>query len=115
MAYEDRYYRNRNCPCARCRMRGVMGPAVLITLGVLFMLDTVGVRSFHYTWPVLLIVIGVVQVLQHNASTEGHIQPIFPSRAPQAPAPPPPPAAPPPAGIAPGSSSGGGTGGVNHV
>jgi hypothetical protein len=109
-----RYYRNRNCPCARCRMRSVMGPAVLITLGVLFMLDTIGVRSFHYTWPVLLIVIGVVQVLQHNASTEGHIQPIFPSSY-TAP-PPAPPAAPvPPSNVNPGSSSAGGSEGVNNV
>ena len=46
---------------------------MMVTLGILFLLETTGVRSFHYTWPVLLIVIGVIQVMRHNASTEGHI------------------------------------------
>jgi hypothetical protein len=52
-----------------------MAPAVLITLGVLFLLDTLHVprASFHNTWPVLFIVIGLVKVLQGNAPTEGHV------------------------------------------
>ncbi len=32
------YIRNKNCPCVRCRAHGMMGAAVLITLGVLFLL-----------------------------------------------------------------------------
>lgn len=65
------YRGTRGCTCPRCRMSGIMGPAVLITLGVLFMLDT----SFHhgFLWPVLLIVIGLVKVLQYSATDEGHI------------------------------------------
>ena len=67
---------NPNCLCARCRAHGYMGPTVLITLGVLFLLDQMGHANwmeFHFTWPALLIVIGVVKLLEHGASTEGHI------------------------------------------
>jgi hypothetical protein len=52
----------------------MMAPAVLITLGVLFLLDNMHVREFHDTWPLLLIVIGIVKVLQYTAPTEGHIE-----------------------------------------
>jgi hypothetical protein len=51
-----------------------MGPAVLITLGVLMLLSEFGSVPFHYTWPVLLIVIGLVKVWQTTTSSEGHLQ-----------------------------------------
>jgi hypothetical protein len=53
-----------------------MWPAVLITLGVLFLLDQMGHAhwmSFDFTWPALLIVIGLIMLLQHSASIYGHI------------------------------------------
>jgi hypothetical protein len=59
--------------CERCRARCVMGPAVLVTLGLLFLLDTQGAKSFGHTWPLLLVVIGLVKVWQGSASTEGHV------------------------------------------
>jgi hypothetical protein len=52
-------------------MSGMLGPAVLITLGFLFIIDNLSHRGFQ--WPVLLIVIGVVKILQYSASTEGHV------------------------------------------
>ncbi|MBZ5566227.1 MAG: DUF5668 domain-containing protein [Acidobacteriia bacterium] len=58
----------------RCRSRGLMGPVVLVTLGVLFMLNEFDVASFHRTWPVLLIVIGLVKVLAGNLDTAGHVE-----------------------------------------
>jgi hypothetical protein len=61
------------CPCVRCRTRGLMGPAILVTLGVLFLLNNLRVRDFGATWPFLLIVIGIVKVLQSSGSTTGHI------------------------------------------
>jgi LiaI-LiaF-like transmembrane region len=84
-----------SCTCERCRARGMMGPAILVTLGVLLLLGEMHVVSFDYTWPVLLIVIGVVKVLQSNASMYGH-QPTAVSYPgyPVAPVPPTPPAAP---------------------
>jgi hypothetical protein len=61
-----------------------MGPAVLITLGVLFMLSEFGVARFlgphlNGTWPILLIVIGLVKVLAGNLDTTGHTDVIAPA------------------------------------
>ena len=72
----ENYKPNQTCYCTRCRSRGVMGPAVLITLGVLFLLSEFGVAHFHSTWPVLLIVIGLVKVLAGNLDTTGHVEAI---------------------------------------
>lgn len=88
------------CTCERCKTRGLMGPAILVTLGVLLLLGELHVMSFDYTWPVLLIVIGVVKVLQGNASLQGHQQlvyPVYPGYTMPTAAPPAPPSAVPPA------------------
>jgi hypothetical protein len=69
------YIRNRNCHCVRCRAHGLMGAAVLITLGVLFLLESYYVISFDRSFPVLLLVIGCVLLVARTGSTEGHIQP----------------------------------------
>jgi len=62
------------CPCRRCRSRGLMGPAVLITIGVLFLVGRLGWGyQFRELWPVLLIVIGAVKLFESMASTEGHV------------------------------------------
>src|SRR5205085_904984 len=75
-AYQyPRFYRNRMCGCSRCRFRSAQGAVWMVTIGVLFLLDTLGYVRFHYTWPVLLIVGGLVQVLSRSLSDEGHIQP----------------------------------------
>jgi hypothetical protein len=70
------YVKNRYCPCIRCKMNDSMGPAVLITLGTMLLLDNVTqfVR-FPTVIAVLLIVVGAVKLLQSSASTEGHRQP----------------------------------------
>ena len=60
------------CRCARCRLRGLMGPVVLITLGVLFFISEYSRVNFGQLWPILLIAIGVVKILEATASTEGH-------------------------------------------
>ncbi len=50
------------CRCPRCTIRGLMGPAVLITIGVLFLLHEVrgSIFDFSNTWPFILIVIGAI-------------------------------------------------------
>jgi hypothetical protein len=47
-----------------------MGPVVLITVGLLFLLTEFW--HIRFQWPVLLIVVGLVKVWQSTTSTEGH-------------------------------------------
>src|SRR5580765_1004786 len=82
------------CVCERCRTRRLMGPAILITLGVLFLLDSVSSIDFGKTWPAILLVIGVVKLVQGNASWGGHIGPLPPGTNYPPPPPPPPPSVP---------------------
>ncbi|MFY9908996.1 MAG: DUF5668 domain-containing protein [Candidatus Sulfotelmatobacter sp.] len=93
----------RGCQCDRCRMRRIIGPAVLMTIGILFLLQTLNVVDFDRTWPAILLVIGIVKLLQSNASAAGHAGP-FPQRGVITP-----PSAPPsnPAGTPPAAASGG--------
>ena len=69
------YVRNRSCSCVRCRAQGLMGPAILVTLGVLFLLQSYDIVSFDRSFPVLLLVIGAVLLVSRTGSTEGHIEP----------------------------------------
>lgn len=87
------YTPNRTCQCPRCRARGLMGPAILITIGALFLLDEMWVVRFGSTFPILLIVIGVMLYLGRTASIEGHVEPPL-TQITTAPAPPMPPPAP---------------------
>ena len=62
------------CQCARCRTRRLMGPVMLLTIGFLFFLDhSLHAARFHQTWPVILLAIGAVKLLQGSASVEGHV------------------------------------------
>ena len=78
------------CQCQHCRTRRVMGPAMLVTLGVLFLLDSVSHVGFGRTWPAILLVIGVVKLMQSNASFNGHVGPLPPGSPGFPPAGPPP-------------------------
>ncbi len=83
-----KYRYNPYCSCSRCRAHGLMGPAVLITLGVLFLLDQithVHWLDFGSTWPAFLIVIGLVLFLEHSASAAGHVPRQYGSMPPAAP------------------------------
>jgi hypothetical protein len=79
-----------------------MGPAIVVTIGLLFLLDQMSHSArfdFGNTWPFLLIVIGAISLASALAPMTGHVE--FPSRpaAPYVPpatpgAPPAPPAGP---------------------
>jgi hypothetical protein len=88
-----------HCTCNRCRMRKIMGPAIMVTFGILFLLQSLNVAGFDRTWPAILLAIGVVKLLQNNASSAGHIGGVF-SGTPPVPVPgptsPPPPTTPDP-------------------
>jgi hypothetical protein len=71
------------CACRRCTIRGLIGPAVIITVGVLFLLgETRGDNfSFGNTYPVILIVIGIISLAAAAAPTDGHISRPVPQAA----------------------------------
>ena len=81
------------CHCQSCTIRGMMWPAILITLGILFLLSQVhgGHFDFNNTWPALLVVIGLILLASSMAPRDGHVEPPPPPMA----VPPPPPPVPP--------------------
>jgi len=52
-----------------------MGPAIIITVGVLLLLDQMrgSIFSFGDTYPVILIVIGAISLAAAASPAEGHI------------------------------------------
>jgi len=102
------------CQCARCRTRRLMGPAIVTTIGVLFLLDSTSRVGFDRTWPAILLVIGVVKLMQSNASSAGHTGPLPPGM-PAPPVPPPPPAMPTSQSSAPSGSDAASSGEVKNV
>ena len=71
------------CHCQSCMIRTLTGPAIVITLGVLFLLDRVHGRLLFFgnTWPILLLVIGLLQLGSAMASRQGHIDTAAPPPA----------------------------------
>jgi hypothetical protein len=67
-----------------------MGPAVLVTLGLLFLLANRSNYPFQRTWPILLIVIGAVKLVRTLLPDREHLNPgqYQPPYAGQAPPPP---------------------------
>ena len=65
------------CRCPRCTIRALMGPAVIITVGVLFLLHEMrsGYFDFSNTYPFILIVIGAVLFASSLAPMTGHLEP----------------------------------------
>jgi hypothetical protein len=45
-------------------IQAIRGPVLLVTAGVLFAIHQAGVLSFSRTWPLLVIVIGVMKLLE---------------------------------------------------
>lgn len=64
--------------------RAIRGPVTLITLGVLFGLNNFTSYQFHQTWPVLLIVFGLLSLLRRTCEPAPP-QPPPPSAWPQQP------------------------------
>ena len=58
--------------------QAIRGPILLITIGVLFAMQQSGVLPFSHTWPLLIIVIGVLKLIERMVAQ------------PQPPVPPPP-------------------------
>jgi hypothetical protein len=75
-------------------LQSIKGPVIMITIGVLFAADRFTDYHFHQTWPVLLIVIGLMQLLVGRRRRPDYYPPP-PPPAGSGPAPYVPPAAPP--------------------
>lgn len=79
----------RTCVCGRCSTRWLMGPAMVLTTGILLLLQSLNIAEIDRTWPAWILVVGIVKLIQSSASSAGHVGPL-PS-APPAAAPPTPP------------------------
>ena len=61
---------------ARDLIRAVRGPIILITIGTLFALDHFTNYGVHQTWPVILIVVGLLTLagrMTRNGPTPGSV------------------------------------------
>ena len=47
----------------------IRGPIVLITVGVLFALDHNGGYGFRQSWPVLVVVVGILKLLERTTAS----------------------------------------------
>jgi hypothetical protein len=75
-------------------LRAVKGPVMMITLGVLFALDGFTPLPFSRTWPVLLVVGGILSLGGRAAPMQGRIRYRAQWGPPRPPVPPPPPPSP---------------------
>jgi hypothetical protein len=70
------------------RMRGLTGPALLVTLGFLIFIEHLNHGpSFHRTWPVLLLVIGITKLLERGGAFPVPPMPQVPPMPPMPPTP----------------------------
>jgi hypothetical protein len=74
----------------------VRGPIMLITIGSLFAMHQAGVLSLARTWPLIIIVLGVMKLIERIVAPRPVYQPAPPYGQPPPPYVPPPP--PPPGG-----------------
>jgi hypothetical protein len=59
--------------------QAIRGPIVLIAIGVLFAVHQAGVLPFSRTWPLLIIVVGVMKLIERwNTSRPPSAPPPFP-------------------------------------
>ena len=79
---------NPRCRCPRCTIRALVGPAVIVTVGVLFLLQQMrgGYFEFGNTYPVILVVIGAIMLASALAPMDGHIDVNTPQVPPAPPA-----------------------------
>ena len=75
------------CRCPRCTIRALVGPALIVTIGILFLLQQMrgGAFDFGNTYPVILVVMGAILLASALAPMDGHVN----TNAPQVPPAPP--------------------------
>ncbi|MFZ0276215.1 MAG: B-box zinc finger protein [Candidatus Sulfotelmatobacter sp.] len=91
MLYRNYERAQQSCGCGRCITRCLMGPALVLTTGVLLLFNTMDIAHLDRTWPAWILVVGIVKLLQSSASSAGHVGPLPPAPPGAGVAPPPPP------------------------
>jgi hypothetical protein len=76
MFYRNHERSQRICGCGRCSTRWLMGPAMVLTTGILFLFHTMDIADLDRTWPAWILVVGIVKLLQSSASSDGHVGPL---------------------------------------
>ncbi len=56
-------------------MQAIRGPVLLITIGILFALEQAGVVAFTRTWPLIIIVVGFMKLLERMATPPSFLPP----------------------------------------
>jgi len=51
-------------------VQAIRGPVLLITLGILFAIHQAGILRFSRTWPLIIIIIGVMKLLERMAAPQ---------------------------------------------
>ncbi len=91
-------------------LRAIKGPVIMITVGVLFALDNFTSLSFSRTWPLLLVIAGLLSLGKSKygraPSFHGGVRYQAKWGPPQPPAPPPPPRQPAPSSVPPAAGPG---------
>jgi hypothetical protein len=79
------------CRCQSCTIRHMTGAAVVITIGILLLLQQAhrGNLGLENTWPAILLVLGAIQLASAFAPRDGHIEAAPPAAIPPATPPPP--------------------------
>ena len=55
--------------------QAIRGPILLITIGVLFAMHEAGVLHFSRTWPLIIIVIGILKLMERMAMPQPSVPP----------------------------------------
>ena len=59
-------------------LRAIRGPIILMTIGTLFVWQQSNVMSVGRTWPLVLIVLGILRLLERIASPAVSVPPVPP-------------------------------------
>jgi TM2 domain-containing membrane protein YozV len=49
-----------------CRNRSIAGPAILVTIGVLSLIENLHGPSWGHTWPIILLVLGILKLMERG-------------------------------------------------
>ena len=51
-------------------LQAIRGPILLISLGILFAIHQAGILRFSRTWPLIIIIIGLMKLLERMAAPQ---------------------------------------------